>query len=73
MLPVLSPQEFVSKWSKSSLKEKSASQEHFIDICHLVGHPTPAELDPVGDTFCFDAGADKLSGGKGWADVWKRG
>jgi hypothetical protein len=41
MLPTLSPQEFVAKWSKSTLKEKSAAQEHFIDLCRLVDHPTP--------------------------------
>lgn len=71
--PSISPQDFVSKWSKSKLRERAASQEHFIDICHLIGHLTPAEADPIGDAFTFDAGADKQSGGKGWADVWKRG
>ncbi len=73
MLPTLTPQEFVSKWSKASLKERSAAQEHFIDLCRLVGHPTPAEADPMGTTFTFEAGATRASGGQGWADVWKRG
>jgi hypothetical protein len=73
MLPTLSPQEFVAKWSQTTLKEKSAAQEHFIDLCHLVGHPTPAEADPTGQTFTFEAGASKQRGGEGWADVWKKG
>lgn len=73
MLPTLSAQDFVAKWSKATLKESAASQEHFIDICHLVGHPTPAEADPTGQTFTFEAGASKQSGGEGWADVWKKG
>ncbi len=73
MLPTLSPQEFVAKWSKATLKERSASQEHFIDLCHLVGHDTPAEADPTGQTFTFEAGASKQRGGQGWADVWKKG
>jgi len=73
MLPTLSPQEFVAKWSKATLKERSAAQEHFIDLCHLVGHPTPAEADPTGQTFTFEAGASKQRGGQGWADVWKKG
>lgn len=67
------PQDFVSKWSKAELKESSAAQEHFIDLCRLVGHPTPAEADPTGQTFAFEAGASKQRGGQGYADVWKKG
>lgn len=69
----LTPQEFVEKWRQSKLKERSASQEHFIDICRMLGHPTPAKADPEGTTFTFEKGADKSSGGQGWADVWKKG
>lgn len=64
---------FIEKWRKSELKERSAAQEHFIDLCHLVGHKTPAEADPKGEWYCFEAGAKKVAGGEGWADVWKRG
>ena len=46
--------EFIAKWKRSDLKERSAAQEHFIDLCRLVGHPTPAEVDPTGATFCFE-------------------
>ncbi len=69
----LTPQEFVAKWRDVTLKERSGSQEHFIDLCRLLDHPTPAEADPTGEKFTFEAGADKTGGGKGWADVWKRG
>lgn len=68
----LTPQEFVSKWQYASAKERSAAQEHFIDLCRLIGHPTPIEYDPAGETFAFEAGAAKHGGGQGWADVWKR-
>jgi type II restriction/modification system DNA methylase subunit YeeA len=71
--PILSPQEFVAKWRDVTLKERSAAQEHFIDLCRLVGHPTPAEKDSTGQTFCFEAGAVKQRGGQGWADVWYKG
>lgn len=64
--------EFIAKWSASQLKERSASQEHFIDLCRMLGEPTPAEADPTGETYCFERGARKDSGGDGWADVWKR-
>lgn len=69
----ISPQQFVHKWRGVTLKERSAAQEHFLDLCHLIGHPTPAEDDPTGQRFTFEAGADKQRGGQGWADVWKRG
>ena len=54
------------------LKERSASQEHFIDLCRLLGEPTPADADPTGETYCFERGARRDAGGDGWADVWKR-
>jgi len=69
----MTPREFIDKWRRVELKERSMAQEHFIDICRLVGHPTPAEADPTGEWFVFEAGADKTAGGHGWADVWKRG
>ncbi|HEX9926788.1 MAG TPA: type IIL restriction-modification enzyme MmeI [Anaerolineae bacterium] len=69
----LSPQEFVHKWRDVTLKERSAAQEHFIDVCRLVRHETPAEADPTGERFTFEAGAGKQQGGQGWADVWKKG
>ena len=68
----MSPYEFINKWRASELKERSASQEHFIDLCRLLGEPTPAEADPTGETYCFERGALKDTGGDGWADVWKR-
>ena len=68
----MSPKDFVDKWRHATLKERSACQEHFIDLCRMVGHSTPAEADPKGEWFTFEAGAAKTSGGQGWADVWKK-
>src|SRR5687767_14017430 len=65
--------EFIAKWKQSELRERAGSQEHFLDLCRLVGHQTPAEADPRGDWFTFERGASKATGGQGWADVWKRG
>ena len=69
----MTPAEFIAKWRASELKESSAEQEHFIDLCRLLGEPTPAETDPTGERYCFERGARKDTGGDGWADVWKRG
>ena len=71
--PTLSAHAFVEKWGLSELKESAAAQEHFIDLCHLLGEPTPADIDPKGEFYCFERGAAKEGGGDGWADVWKRG
>ncbi len=73
MPATITPQQFVHKWRGVTLKERSASQEHFIDLCQLVNHPTPAAHDPTGERFTFEKGADKQTGGQGWADVWYRG
>ena len=49
----VTPNEFIAKWQASELKERSAAQEHFIDLCRLLGEPTPAEADPKGEHYCF--------------------
>src|SRR5712692_4169850 len=63
--------EFAAKWIGNTKTERSAAQEHFIDICTMLGVPTP-NTDPLGETYAFEKGAAKTSGGKGWADVWLR-
>ena len=64
---------FVEKWRASRRTERAAAQEHFIDLCRLLGEQTPNEADPSGEDYAFEKGATKSTGGQGWADVWKRG
>lgn len=71
--PSLTPSEFAAKWSGSTATERAASQEHFIDLCRMLGVPTPNEADPHGEWYAFEKGAEKIGGGDGFADVWKRG
>ena len=68
----MTPYEFIKKWRASTLTERSASQQHFLDLCELLGEPKPADVDPFGESYCFERGARKDTGGDGWADVWKR-
>ena len=70
---MMSPQQFVAKWRDVVLKERSAAQSHFNDLCALLGQPTPVEADPLGVWYTFEAGAEKQGGGEGFADVWKSG
>jgi hypothetical protein len=65
--------EFIKKWKLSTLNEESSSQEHFLDICKLIGHKTPAELDPEGKDFRFEKRLKKIKGSGGSADAWKKG
>ena len=64
--------EFVKKWQKSKLRERSASQSHFIDLCTVLGEDPPTAVDLEGGTYTFDKGAEKNTGEDGFADVWKR-
>ena len=73
MVGAMTPGAFIAKWRAVELNERSASQSHFIDLCRLLGEPTPTDADPTGDWYCFERGARKDTGGDGWADVWKRG
>ena len=64
----MTPKEFIERWRHSGLKERSAAQSHFNDICSLLGEAPPHVADPTGERFCFERGAKKTGGGDGWAD-----
>src|SRR5205807_2447458 len=70
---IMTPEQFIDKWSRAALTERQAAQEHFIDLCRLLGQPTPAEADPTGAAYAFEKGASKIDGSGGFADVWMRG
>ncbi len=68
----MTPEQFIDKWSRADRTERQAAQEHFIDLCRMLGEPTPNEAaDP--DAYSFEKGASKTDGRAGFADVWKRG
>jgi type II restriction/modification system DNA methylase subunit YeeA len=68
----MTPDEFITKWRASQLKERSAAQSHFIDLCRMLGEPAPTDVDLEGESYCFEKGLKKAGGEDGWADVWKR-
>ncbi len=72
-MSVLSIPEFVARWQRSTLSERSAAQQHFIGLCEILGQPSPAEVDQEGNAYTFEKGVTKTSGGDGFADVWMRG
>lgn len=69
----MTPHQFLSKWRDVELKERTASQSHFNDLCALLGVADPITADRAGEWFTFEKRATKTGGGEGWADVWRRG
>ena len=49
----MTPAHFAAKWANVNFGEKQASQEMFLDICAMVGHPTPGDLGSP-ETFTFE-------------------
>ena len=47
----MTPHDFIRKWRDVELKERTASQSHFNDLCALLG-----VLDPVSASACAIAG-----------------
>ena len=78
--------EFKKKWARYQGKESAAYQEHFNDLCRLLGQSTPVEADPSGnDFFCFQKRVVKSAEflnlehpdcgdptERGFADVWRK-
>ena len=65
----MTPQDFIAKWKRSRLTERSAAHSHFLDLCELLGEPKPTDVDLEGAEYTFERGVSKSDGGKGWADV----
>ena len=68
----MTPQEFIAKWRRSRGQESAGAQEWFLDLCRLVEHHTPAELDPRQEWYTFERAVRESSGQRGRADVYKR-
>ena len=50
--PTMTPQEFIQRWRNSRFGESQGATSFFDDICRLVGHPRPADIqDPEDFTF----------------------
>src|SRR5450759_4444987 len=69
----MDPASFAAKWAGNTTTERASAQEHFTDLCRMLGFPTPHEADPEGRDYAFEKGVEKTAGGAGFADVWKRG
>jgi len=68
----MTPQEFITKWGPGGpafdLNERQGAQPHFIDLCQLLGVPTPGS---TGD-YIFEQDTLVLGEARGYADVFMR-
>jgi hypothetical protein len=64
----MTPEEFITTWTKNDLTERAGAQAFIEDLCELLGLEKPRDSE----TFCYEKGAVKDSGRRGWADVWKK-
>ncbi len=62
--------EFARKWKGSAGRENASAQEHFADLCRLVGELTPNEADPSQTFYTFEKETQRSSGPRGRVDVW---
>lgn len=65
----MSPEKFIEIWTKNDLTERGGAQPYIEDLCSLIGIDPPRSSKD----FCYEKDLEKALGGKGWADVWKRG
>ena len=60
----MTPEIFIAKWKGSTRTERSASQEHFLDLCELLEVKKPQDEDPHGTFYTFEKSVLKLDGPK---------
>ncbi len=71
-------QDFQAKWgaggTAAGLNERQGAQAHFMDLCALLGVPTPGSSAQDGtDDYIFEQDTLLLGEARGYADVFKRG
>lgn len=71
----ITPAAFISKWRHVQLTERSASHQHFLDLCEVLEHPKPAEADPAGEypitgTALLEVGRQGVEFAQRWREEW---
>ena len=54
--------EFVKIWQKAELTERSAAQQHYLNLCEVFDHPKPADADPSGIWYTIERNVEKPDG-----------
>jgi Vitamin B12 dependent methionine synthase, activation domain len=62
------PEEFIARWRGTTRTERSAAQEHFLDLCALLGVPKPADVDPHDAEYTFEKSTRNIDDSAGFAE-----
>ncbi len=72
----MTPQQFIAKWGPGGpafdLNERQGAQAHFMDLCELLGVPTPGSLVGNASDYIFEQDTLVLGEARGYADVFYR-
>jgi N-6 DNA Methylase len=64
----MTPEKFISTWTKNDLTERAGAQSFVEDLCTMLNLDKPRSSAD----YSYEKGATKDGGKQGWADVWKR-
>jgi hypothetical protein len=64
----MTPEQFRDKWRGTTRSERAAAQEHFLDLCDMLGVDRPGTAD-----YEFEKSTRRIGDKAGFADVWRRG
>src|ERR1700722_8396295 len=63
----MTPEQFIARWRGNVRTERAAAQQHFLDLCELLGVDKPGRPD-----YDFEKSTRKIGDTQGFADVWKQ-
>src|SRR5713226_7329128 len=64
----MSPEDFIARWRGTTRTERSAAQEHFLDLCALLGVPKPADVERHGTEYTVEKSTRKIGDTAGFAE-----
>ncbi len=65
----MTPEDFIRKWKDSDRKERSAAQQHFLDLCDVLEVAKPGDPGTNPKDYDFEKSVKKPDGSSGSADV----
>ena len=65
--------EFIEKWRDTPLSERAAAQQHFLELCELLGVDKPPTTGPSTADYRFEAPVVGADDRPGFADAFLRG
>lgn len=68
----MTPQQFADKWRGNTRSERSAAQQHFLELCDMLDVERPPTQRPESDEYTFEKSTRRIGDTQGFADVWKR-